>query len=222
MIINWKKKGKCYKREYRYRKFSLGNSLERLKYYYFTQLTLKQRKFVKNIGYVCISFVWGFMPIWTQFQQSLGGWCIDQPSWIINQYYQLLYKWPTTNPTWFLLRDKWPSDSMSEINCHRVITPPPRIEPVTLGLLIQCSPNWTNWTDLFFLIINWPSHWQWPGTKVNHKQYNDIRFTDYIFLSVREINEVKWEIIFETRQKNCKLSIQILNIPTWGAYFIIK
>ena len=62
-------------------------------------------------------------------------------SWITNQ-------WSPISPqfTYYLshiifesvMRDKWPLDSMSEINCHGEITPRPRIEPASTGLQIRC------------------------------------------------------------------------------------
>ena len=39
------------------------------------------------------------------------------------------------------VRDKCPTDSMSEINCHGKITPQPRITPVSPGLQIYRA-NW--------------------------------------------------------------------------------
>ena len=42
------------------------------------------------------------------------------------------------------VRDKWPLDSMSEINYHGEIMPRPKIEPATPGLQIWCSPFWAN------------------------------------------------------------------------------
>ena len=54
----------------------------------------------------------------------------------------------STSPTESALRDKWPLDSMFEINCQGEITSRPWIVPATHGLQIGCSIYWDNRADI--------------------------------------------------------------------------
>ena len=63
------------------------------------------------------------------------------------QYYEFLHKWPTFYPTCFLNQHLETNDHGSQYLRSVVteISSRPRLEPLTSGLQIWCSPYWASW-----------------------------------------------------------------------------